>query len=465
MSAAPTILWFRQDLRIADQAALAAASSAGPCLPVYVLDDDAPGPWRTGAASRWWLHHSLASLDNQLRRLGGRLLLLRGESVQLIKQLAADTGARQVHALRHVEPWARKQQDQLASALDLQLHDGTLLAPIGQVATGSGTPFKVFTPFWRALLEQMPPPPPAPPPDQITLPADAPSGSALADWGLLPTRPDWASGFTPLWQPGTDGAQRRLVDFETGVADYRNARDMCAREATSRLSPHLHFGELSPAQVWHGLMDRPSSGPFLRQLVWRDFSMNLLHHSPDLADVNWKQKFDAFPWPPLDQSRLAAWQRGQTGYPIVDAGMRQLWQTGWMHNRVRMIVASFLIKHLMIDWREGERWFWDTLVDADLANNAAGWQWVAGSGADASPYFRIFNPMTQGEKFDPAGDYVRRWVPELAKLPDQFIHMPWTADQATLSGAGVLLGRTYPNPIVDHKVARETALAAFESLS
>lgn len=465
MAPAPAIVWFRQDLRLADQPALAAALDDGPVLPVFVLDDAAPGRWAMGGASRWWLHHSLASLDTDLRARGSRLILLRGDAVTLIADLAAATSARSVHAIHHYEPWARRQESELARRLALTLHHGLTLAPPARMTTKTGGAFKVFTPFWQALQQMMPPLPPRPAPDRIPLAEGAPAGDTLGDWGLCPTAPDWATGFAPVWQPGEAGARRRLADFTSLAADYGRDRDLCAEEATSRLSAHLHFGELSPATAWHVVSDAAGSAgqAWLRQLGWRDFSLNLLLNAPDLADVNWRRAFDAFPWV-RDDAALTRWQRGQTGYPIVDAGLRQLWRTGWMHNRVRMIAASFLIKDLMIDWRAGETWFWDTLVDADLANNAAGWQWTAGSGADASPYFRIFNPVSQGRRFDPAGAYVRQWVPELAGLPDDLIHAPWEAPPALLAAAGVRLGETYPAPMVDHARARDRALAAYKAM-
>jgi deoxyribodipyrimidine photo-lyase len=459
---APSIVWFRQDLRTQDQAALAAAAALGPVLPVYVLDDAAPGRWAQGGASRWWLHHSLQALGDTLAELGAPLILLKGDAVARLTALAAATGARTVHALEHYEPWARTQQAALAKSLNVQLYPGLALMPPNAVRTQQGQPFKVFTPFWKTVREQLPPAPPAPAPKRITAFAGAPAGDALDSWGLLPTKPNWAVNFPQHWQPGESGAAQRLGVFKAKAAAYGKARDACADDSTSGLSAHLHFGEISPAQVWHGLEGTPAE-PFLRQLGWRDFSLNLLLHAPDLADVNWRRNFDSFPWR-TDAAALKAWQKGQTGYPMVDAGMRQLWQTGWMHNRVRMIAASFLIKHLMIDWREGEAWFWDTLVDADLANNAAGWQWTAGSGADAAPYFRIFNPISQGQRFDPAGAYVRRWCPELAKLPNEYIHAPWEAPAHILDDAGVALGRTWAYPIVNHALARARALAAYDTV-
>jgi deoxyribodipyrimidine photo-lyase len=288
---------------------------------------------------------------------------------------------------------------------------------------------------------------------------------ALAEWNLLPTRPNWAAGFEPEWKPGEEGAAAGLTRFlETKLGAYAEARNQLAENATSRLSPHLHFGELSPLQIWSAAAERPTAGKFLSEIGWREFSHNLLYHWPTLPEQNWRDSFDAFPWA-NDAVAIEAWRRGKTGYPVVDAAMRELWVTGYMHNRARMIAASFLIKHLLIDWRHGENWFWDTLLDADLANNAASWQWVAGSGADAAPYFRIFNPVTQGEKFDADGGYVRRWLPQLAGLPDEFIHKPWEAPGAVLRAAGVDLGRNYPLPIVDHARARARALGAFATLS
>ncbi len=454
----PHIVWFRQDLRVSDQAALAAAAAAGPVIPVYILDDAAPEHWRMGAASRWWLHHSLASLSKALEKYGGTLLLLKGDAVATLKNLMAATGATTVHALEHFEPWAQRQQAALGGALTL--HQGLSLAHPTAMRTGSGTSFKVFTPFWRALQMHMPPSLPKPPPKKLHMFPDVPAGDSLYRWKLLPENPDWATPIKEHWSPGSAGAHAQLNAFVDHAENYSDARNTPSVKGTSKLSPHLHFGEISPAEVWHGV---PSVEPYLRQLGWRDFSCNLLLASPDFADVNWKSNFDSFPWVD-DKAGLKAWQYGTTGYPIVDAGMRELYATGWMHNRIRMITASFLIKDLMIDWRAGEAWFWDTLVDASLGNNAAGWQWVAGSGADASPYYRIFNPVSQGEKFDANGIYVRRWVPELAKLPNAHIHAPWLAPKNVLDYAGVELGKTYPKPIVNHDTARLRALAAYKSL-
>lgn len=438
----------------------------GPVVPVYILDDAATGLWALGGAQRWWLHHSLMALDAELKARGSRLLLLSGDAVALLAALAAETGATAVHAIEHFEPWARRQQDGLDKRLRLCLHPGHLLAHPQSVTTAGGTPFKVFTPFFRALQQQMPPAVPVSAPAHILSPDALPEGERLDQWNLLPRAPDWAAGFSAFWRPGEAGARAKLEAFiAEAAAHYADNRNVPGSISTSRLSPHLHFGEISVAEVWHGVADAVGgkASAWLRQLVWRDFSAQLIWQSPTFPEQNWRPDFDRFPWA-SDPAALQAWQRGRTGYPLVDAGMRELWATGWMHNRVRMVTASFLSKHLMIDWREGEAWFWDTLLDADLGNNAAGWQWVAGSGADAAPYYRIFNPVTQSERFDPDGAYIRRWVPELSRLDSKAIHAPWLAPPLDLAAAGVRLGQDYPLPLVDHAVARARALAAYESL-
>jgi deoxyribodipyrimidine photo-lyase len=458
--APPQIIWFRQDLRLTDQPAVRAAAAAGPIIPVYILDDAAPGDWAMGSASRWWLHHSLASLDKDLRKKNVQLILRRGDAVQILQQLAAETGASTIHAIGHYEPWARRQEALLAKSGLLKLHGSVALADPARLVTGSGTAYKVFTPFWRAMQPYLPPALPVAAPKMV-MAASAPASDVLDSWQLLPRQPDWAAGFKSYWTPGEAGASAKLAGFSGKAAHYGDARNNVAEEGTSGLAPHLHFGEISPRQVYHGA--GAGAEPYVRQLGWRDFSFNLLLMSPDFADVNWKRDFDAFPWA-KDTKGYRSWCKGRTGYPIVDAAMQQLWQTGWMHNRARMIVASFLIKDLLIHWREGERWFWDTLLDADLANNAAGWQWTAGSGADASPYYRIFNPITQGQKFDPDGAYVRRWLPQLAKLPTDVLHAPWQARPIELLDAGITLGKNYPLPMVDHAAARDRALAAYKQL-
>lgn len=443
----PVILWLRQDLRLHDQAALYAAAQEGAVIPVYVLDDEAPGPWRIGAAQRWWLHHGLTALDAALRKRGSRLILRRGDAVATLRALAAETGAASIHAIRHYEPWWREAEEALGDRLTL--HDGNHLVPPEELTTGSGGQYRMFAPFWRALSVRMPPTEPLPPPSRIAAPALWPASENLADWNLLPTSPDWAGGFDE-WSPGEEGARIALEEIRGIVGDYAVDRDRPAVQGTSRLSPHLHFGEVSARQVWHAL-DRAEQGgeAFLRELAWRDFTRGVLMALPDYGRRNGRPRFDAMPWRTAPRD-LAAWQQGRTGYPIVDAGMRQLWATGWMHNRVRMIVASFLVKHLLIDWRAGERWFWDTLVDADYGNNAVNWQWVAGTGVDSNMFGRIMAPLAQSAKFD-AGDYIRRWVPELAGLSDEAIHDP---DAAGCRPDG------YPAKIVGHREGRERALAA-----
>ena len=462
---ATQILWFRQDLRLSDQHALAAAALAGPVAPVYVLDDETQGEWRTGAAQRWWLHHSLAALDTSLKARGLRLILLRGRAADTLADLAHTLGDAPVHATEMFEPFAKAQQHDLAARARLHLHAGQTLADPASAQTGQGGRYRIFTPFWRALQTQMPPTAPLPFPKQLTMAEGAPEGDRLEDWGLLPTHPNWAEGWDGEWRPGEAGAHAALAAFADLVHGYGEGRNLPAAPRTSRLSPHLHFGEISPAQVWHAAHAAAGDAaePFLREIAWRDFALNLIDQFPASPDKPNRAAFNSFPHrhAPAD---LAAWQRGRTGYPIVDAGMRQLWATGWMHNRVRMIASSFLVKHLLIDWREGERWFWDTLVDADLANNALGWQWIMGSGVDSQPFNRIFEPVTQGRRHDPDGDYVRRWVPELAALPARVIHAPWEASAGELEQAGVRLGVNYPERIVDHASARQRALEAIARL-
>ena len=452
---APSIVWLRRDLRLADQAALLAACAAGPVVCVYVLDDETPQHRKMGGASRWWLHQSLASLAAALEEKGARLILRRGSCAQVLPALAAEIGATEIHALHHYEPWWRNAERAVAKALTLHLHHGNYLAPAGSVLTGSGTPFKIFTPFWRALQAQvLPPPKPQAAPDKIPAPSHWPASDRLEDWGLLPTRPDWASGFRAEWTPGEAGADERLQDFAEHAKGYAAARNLPARQGTSRLSPHLHFGEISPATVWHRVAGKGGSvGTFLGELGWRDYAQNVIMQLPDYGGTNAKPQFEKLPWRSGDgaEADLAAWQQGRTGYPIVDAGMRQLWHSGWMHNRVRMIAASFLIKHLLIDWRRGEQWFWDTLVDADYGSNAVNWQWSAGSGVDAQMFVRIMAPLSQSPKFDAAG-YIRTWVPELTHLPDGDIHDP------------VFPVRGYPAKLIGHAEARARALAAWSEV-
>ncbi|WP_431819952.1 cryptochrome/photolyase family protein [Burkholderia sp. F1] len=483
-SIAPAIVWFRDDLRLTDQPALMRAVRSGrPLVCVYVhATGDAAGR-ALGGAANWWLHGALHALDAALARHGGRLLLLRGDAPREIERVAHETGAAAVYWNRRYGQPQRDADAALKSALEARgltvaSSNGSLLNEPWDVLTAAGTPYQVFTAYWRAARRDRAVAAPLPGPEHIAFqpwPAAVRERAVTLDaLALRPDAPDWAGGLRDAWPaPGEAGAQRQLAAFVlSSLAAYADARDRPDQAATSRLSPYLRFGNLSPRQVWHAALVQAQAGgaacaagadKFLSELGWREFSYAWLYHFPALATANVRAQFDAMPWR-SDPGALRAWQRGLTGYPLVDAGMRELWTTGWMHNRVRMVVASFLVKHLLVDWRAGEAWFWDTLVDADPANNAASWQWVAGCGADAAPYFRVFNPVLQGRKFDPRGAYVRRWVPELAGLDDASIHAPWTASPLQLAAAGVRPGIDYPEPLVDHDVARRRALDALASL-
>ncbi len=466
----PSIVWLRDDLRLHDNPALvAAAARDGAVVPLYVLDEESDGLRHLGGASRWWLHHSLDALSQAFADLGSPLVLRRGAPLNVVGEIVRETGAKALFWNRRydaagIEVDRRIKAGMRDGGLTVESFSANLLHEPWELATGSGQPYRVFTPFWKAARQAPAPRAPLPAPKRLDAPGKAVPGNSLGTWNLLPRTVDWAGGLRETWTPGEAGARARLAAFLDGsLSGYSSRRDRPDRNSTSMLSPHLRFGEIGPVQISHAALARGDGRDvhkFLAEVGWREFSYHLLFHNPDLATRNYRSRFDAMPWRRAP-AQLEAWKRGQTGYPVVDAGMRQLWHTGWMHNRVRMVAASLLIKHLLIDWREGEAWFWDTLVDADPANNPASWQWVAGSGADAAPYFRIFNPVLQGEKFDPSGDYVRRWVPEIAKLPDKHLHSPWTASAGTLRDAGVELGRTYPAPIVDHAMARHRALEAF----
>lgn len=479
MSASPVILWFRQDLRLQDNAALhAALARGGPVIPVYILDEAGEGDWPAGGATKWWLHHSLVALETALRARGSRLILARGDSGEVLSELITTTGAGAVYWNRRYEPAiiARDKvikADLVAARIEAKSFNSTLLFEPHTIANKQGKPFQVFTPYWRHCLTLPTPAVVHVKAGLLPAPAAWPASLAVEKLRLLP-RLKWDAGFYPEWTPGEAGAQKQLKVFVAeAMARYEDTRNLPAEAGTSRLSPHLHFGEIGPRQIWAAVQALskesgvfpPSRGAqvYLTEIGWREFAYHLLFHYPHTPAQPLREDFKKFPWAAdRDGAKLRAWQRGQTGYPIVDAGMRELWHTGWMHNRVRMIVASFLVKHLRLPWQQGAAWFWDTLVDADLASNTLGWQWSAGCGADAAPYFRIFAPVTQGERFDSAGAYVRRWVPEIAKLPDKFLHAPWTApahirEQAKIDGH-------YPDPIVDHAKARADALAAFKSL-
>jgi len=453
------LVWLRRDLRLSDQPALShACQHHHSVIPVFIWDPESEGRWPMGAASRWWLHHSLQALSAALAARGSRLVVRAGATVTTLQTLAAESGASAVYWNRCYEPaaiardTAVKQALRRADLLVESFNAAQLMEPWHNLK-GDGSPYVVFTPYWKAMQKQWQCAAPRPAPDALPAPQAWPSGLAVDELELLPDR-HWAAGFAEHWQPGEDGAQRRLNEFaSSAVADYDDLRNRPDQAGTSRFSPHLHFGELSPAQVVWALDpagELPTGkGPLslVRELAWREFAVYLLYHFPHLPEQPLRPAFNDFPWrqPAEYAADLRAWQRGQTGVPMVDAGMRELWHTGWMHNRVRMVVASYLTKHLLIPWQEGARWFWDTLVDANLANNTQGWQWTSGCGADASPYFRIFNPVLQGEKFDPRGDYVRHWCPELSHVVGKAVHQP--------------------SESVDLKFGRERALAAYRQIT
>lgn len=422
--ASPSLVWLRDDLRLADNPALRAAIDRGePLVMLYVLDEESPGIRPLGGAARWWLHHSLASLSERVQDLGASLILRRGPAERVVRETVTDTGATAVFWNRRYGGAERDIDTTLKTSLrddglEVTSFQASLLHEPWTVKTGSGTHFSVFTPFWRACLALPAPRAPLPAPRSLDGVASAPASDDLDDWNLLPTRPDWAGGLRETWEPGEPAARARLRSFlHEDIGSYDRARDEPSAGATSLLSPRLRWGELSPFTVWQEAVDADGAAGFLSELGWREFAWHTTFHSPDLATVNLRRQYDAFPWPPLDPAQLEAWQHGDTGIPLVDAGMRELWHTGFMHNRVRMVTASFLVKNLLIDWRRGEEWFWDTLVDADGASNPFNWQWVAGSGADAAPYFRVFNPELQAKKFDPNGLYISQWASDAPSEP------------------------------------------------
>lgn len=457
-AAPPVLVWFRQDLRLSDNPALAEALKTGaPVIPVYILDDHAAGEWALGGAARWWLHHALSDLGDSLAKRGSQLILRQGDSLQELQKLIGETGARGVFWNRRYEPYAIAQDKAIKETLtvngiDVQSFSARLLNEPWTIQNGSGQPFRVFTPYWKACLKKLDGavPRPLPAPKKIPAPTKFPDGAALAKLKLLPTKPDWATGLAARWDVSEKAAQQMLQDFvEENILHYTAERDLPAKDTTSHLSPYLAHGQISPVQCWHVVHNAMASGTippmahaqadkFLAEIGWREFAYHLLFHFPETPTRPLYSKFERFPWR-KNVKDLRAWQHGMTGYPIVDAGMRQLWQTGWMHNRVRMVAASLLVKHLLLPWQEGAKWFWDTLVDADLASNTLGWQWVAGCGADAAPYFRIFNPETQAEKFDKDHLYIKEFVPEFGT-------------------------NTYPEPVVEHGLARKRALEALAAV-
>jgi deoxyribodipyrimidine photo-lyase len=477
MANAPALLWLREDLRFDDNPAMRAAAETGrDVICLYVLDEHTPSEHAMGAAQRWWLHHSLRAFQDDLAKRGGALILRRGDARTVVPDLAQKVGAEHVFWNRRYMDFQTEADSEIKQTLkdddrEVTSCNGRLLFEPWEISTKSDDPYKVYTPYWRSLRERDVRATVARV-DKLTAPDDLPPSDELEDWDLLPTKPNWASDFEPVWTPGERGARERFRTWlGEDAASYEDCRNRPDVDGTSRLSPHLHFGEISPVHVWHDIKAAMADGAipedqgrtFLSEIAWREFSYQLLYYNPQMLEKPLHEKFAGFEWD-QDRDSLDAWQKGQTGYPIVDAGMRQLWQEGWMHNRVRMITASFLVKDLLIDWRRGMAWFWDTLVDADPANNTTSWQWVAGCGADASPFFRIFNPTTQAKKFDPDGAYIRKYVPELAKLPTKHIHDPANAPDDVLESAGIKLGDDYPRPIVDHGERRNEALSRYNDI-
>ncbi len=479
-----TILWFRSDLRLADNPALAHAVEVGAVVPVYIWSPEDHGQWSPGGASRWWLHQSLTSLAASLERVGSRLILRQGDALEQLNDLASTTGALSVVWNRRYEPALiaadkRVKRGLAEAGIEARSFNGALLYEPWDVQTKTGGPYQVFTPFHRCVQAMPEQGKPLAAPKSISSPPNWPKSHDLDALGLMP-RIKWYAGLAKAWDVSERGAMKQLSHFvDEPIGDYNHDRDLPWKPGTSRLSPYLHHGEISPRQIYHAAAaaTRGSSSEklklnahgYIREIIWREFGYHLIYHFPHTPDKPLREKYEKFPWinpkHKEGQAALAAWKQGNTGYPIVDAGMRELWHTGWMHNRVRMVVASFLVKHLLISWHEGAKWFWDTLVDADLASNTLGWQWAGGCGADAAPYFRIFNPMMQGQKFDSEGEYVKKWCPELKGVPVKYIHQPWECPPMELRAAGVTLGEDYPLPIVDHKAARERALAALSDVT
>ena len=474
----PTVVWFRNDLRLADNPALCAAMERqAPILPVFVLERD-NGLRALGAASRWWLHHSLLRLGEALKTAGAELHFYDGDAGTILPEILKACGAGALVFNHRYGKSGRKLDEEISEAAEqegcvVESFNGRLLNEPWDVETKTGGPYGVYTPYWKSIKKSGLADETLPKPGKLhglKVPS-SPKSVTLDGLGLLPSKPNWAEGWDDTWTPGEAGATVRLREFlKHGLQDYHEERNRLASRGTSHLSPHLRFGEISPRQIVAAVekattkSNAENADSFLSEIAWREFDYHNLYYHPDVAEKNLHDKYDAMPWRTPKNAELDAWKKGQTGFPVVDAGMRELWQTGYMHNRVRMITASFLIKDMLYDWRIGEKWFWDCLCDADPANNTMNWQWVAGSGADASPFFRVFNPTTQGERYDPDGDYIRRWVPELGKLGKKAIHAPWVADTAELKEAGVELGKTYPHPMLDHKEARDRALAAYQEI-
>lgn len=474
-----TIVWLRRDFRFHDNAALYHAAKQGAVIPVYIHAPEEQGKWAPGGASKVWIHHALEIFSDELQQAGAPLIIRKGPSLKNLTAIVKETGADAVFWNRLYDPAITDRDTKIKEALsdlgaEAKSFRSYLLWEPPLIKTGQGKPYQVFTPYWKALTaDKEDPHEPLPPPEKLEGIANPPKSESLESLRLLPQTPRWDKKIMKNWEVGEKAAETRFDSFlDSAASNYSNGRNRPDKDYTSRMSPYLHHGHISPARLWWKTRDaeksmsssgRKSAYSFLREIGWREFSYHVLYHFPHTPDQPLRQNFQQFPWR-NDNSSLQAWQNGQTGYPIVDAGMRQLYETGWMHNRVRMVVASFLCKHLLLTWQEGAAWFWDCLVDADLASNTMGWQWASGCGADAAPYFRIFNPMTQGEKFDPNGEYIRRWVPEISQLSDKFLNQPWEASEHLLGEAGVRLGENYPEPLVEHKPARQRALNAFEEI-
>jgi len=474
MSSSPTILWFRKDLRLRDNSALKACIEAGsPVIPIFIWSPEEAGDWAPGAASKWWLHQALKSLSEAFKGRGGELVLREGDSLGQLRDIIEKSGAKRVYWNRRYESPQRELDASIKRQLredgvEVESFNSSLLNEPHTAATGGGNPYKVYTPYWKKVKDRPIEPIAEPDFDLLKFPDTYPQTEALDSYGLLPGK-QWYRKFDSYWRVSEAAAQERLEKFlSQPVEGYNQARDIPSEDGTSSLSPYLHWGLIGPRQVMHALIakhDLGKEGPqvYAKEIYWREFAYNVLYHFPKTPTAPLHEKYADFPWQP-DSITLKRWQRGQTGYPIIDAGMRQLYATGWMHNRVRMVVSSLLVKHLLQDWREGASWFWDKLVDADLASNTLGWQWSAGCGADAAPYFRVFNPITQGKKFDPEGDYVKRWVPELSNVTPEYIHEPWEASEPELDSFGLDLGIDYPKPIIEHSLGRKRALEALATL-
>ncbi|MBT7110436.1 MAG: deoxyribodipyrimidine photo-lyase [Proteobacteria bacterium] len=469
----PVIVWLRQELRLKDHPALEAAGANGrPVILCFIRNTATDRSWLPGAASCWWLHQSLREISQKVQNAGGKIVLRSGNPAEEITKISIESGASAVYWTNAIEPSDRKDELLLRAELEKNAigsegFEGNLLFDPSEIKSQSGTPFRVFTPFWKNCLKTRVKMRTVQKSSMPVFSQNSLKSESLDSWNFFPKRPNWAREFNSVWQPGEDGGQAALSNFVGRATDYEQDRNYPAKDNTSRLSPYLHFGNISAAQAFSATdqqnLTNEGALSFQRELGWREFCAHLLIHFPQMPEKSFKPEFSEFPWIE-DYNALAAWQKGCTGFPIVDAGMRQLWQTGWMHNRVRMVAASVLVKHLLVHWKHGQQWFWDTLVDADLASNSAGWQWVAGCGADAAPYFRVFNPVLQGQKFDPDGNYIKQWVPELMDLPKKYLHTPWLAPAEVLKNANLDIGKNYPAPLIEPDVGRKRALNALAQL-